>query len=181
MLLDDLDIENVNANHLDEYAKNGGLMPAGKYHARLDVVKEATANNGNTGQEFHFTVLAGPFTGREVKDTLWSGEKDGAKNRQLLFASHLGLLKRNGAKLERVPGKESFRDAEGTEVIIDVKHEPYTNKDGKPGIGIRLTYAGVLSLNDPAAKNVPRAKPAAGGGAPTASPAATKKANVAEL
>lgn len=175
-LVDELVGFGVDADTAEEQMKSGGLTPEGKHHARLDGCREVEANTGSKGRELTFTVLSGVGKGSEVKETLWlNTDKDKGKNRQLIFAHRLGLLKKvpaaNGKSVYApIEGKHDFNDCLGTECIIDVKHEEYTTSKGKKGMGCVLQFEGVFQLTDERCKDVPRA--AAGSAPPPAKPQA---------
>lgn len=161
-----VDLDTVSPDAIDQFAKSGGILPAGKYHCRLDCAKDTTANSGTPGEELHFAVIGGPFAGQEIKETIWKSDKEGSKNRLVLFASRLGLLKRDGARFVPVEGKHSFADCIGADCVLEVAHEEYTNKQGKKGTAVRVTFAGIWNTNDPAVKNVPKGKVSGEGAAP---------------
>lgn len=163
------DLEGVSPDAIDTFQKTGGILPKGKYHVRLDGAKDVTAQqSGTPGEELHYTVIGGPHTGHEIKDTLWKTDKEGAKNRLVLFASRLGLLQRDGAKFVQAKGKHSFADCLGSDVVIEVDHEEYENKKtGKKGTGVRVTFGGIWRTDAPEVKSVVKGK-VTGGDAPPA-------------
>lgn len=176
MLLDDLPLEDITADSVDQTAKSGGLIPEGKYHVRLDGAGDTVSKNNNAGSELTFVILHGPFAGQEVKETLWSSENDKAKNRLVLFAHRLGLLKLNEKtkRYERVEGKSGFGDVLGAECVIEVAHREYEKKDKTKGKAANVTFGGIWKLDDPDVKSVPKAKPTGTNGA-SAKPAPTRK------
>jgi hypothetical protein len=111
----------------------------------------------------------------EVEDTLWDGDKPASVNRVLIFQHRLGVIRRNAesGKFERVPGKVNFQDCLDTAVIIAVKHEKYTRKDGQEGTSVKLEFNGIFAADDAkAAEKV--GKPVAGQeGGTTSKPATT--------
>lgn len=150
----DFDLDNASGEDVERFHKTGGILPAGKYHCRLDGAKDAQTQT-TTGVELHYVVASGPFAGEEIKDSIWNSDKAAAKNRATLFGHRLGLLKRKGAGFEFAPGKSDFADCIGAEVVLEVKHEPYVSKTtGKNGIGVRVTFNGIWSTDDPAVKSV---------------------------
>lgn len=173
MMIDDLNIDDLNPETVDQVAKSGGLVPAGKYHVRLDGAGDVTSKNNTQGTELAFVILTGPFTGSEVKETIWSSENEKAKNRLVLFASRLGLLAVDpkSKKYARVKDKHTFQDCLGAEVVIEVSHREYDKKDGSKGHVAQVTFGGIWALDDKAVKDVPRAKP---GAKPAAAPAKPK-------
>jgi hypothetical protein len=169
------DLNEVTPDQIDQFQKTGGLLPAGKYHVRLDGAKDTNSKNMTPGEELHFTVVGGPFAGHEIKETLWKSDKDGSKNRLVLFASRLGLVRRDGARFVPVEGKHSFSDCLGAECVIEVEHESYENKTtGKKGTAVRVSFGGIWRVDDPAVKSVQKGK--AGVAAPT-----KKKVDTSEL
>jgi len=161
-MIDDLNLDEVNPEAVDAVAKSGGVLPPGKYHARLDGAKDVTSNQkGTPGTELHFTILAGPFAGQEVKMTLW--DTAGTQNRVVLFASRLGLLRVNPQtkKYERVPGRHTFQDVLGAQVVIETENREYEKKGGGKGTVPDVTFGGIWSPDDKAVKDVPKAKPGA--------------------
>lgn len=178
MLLDDLPLEDIAADSVDQVAKSGGLVPEGKYHVRLDGAGDVVSKNHNTGSELTFVILHGPFAGQEVKETIWSSENEKAKNRLVLFAHRLGLLKLNEKtkRYERVDGKSGFGDVLGAECVIEVAHREYEKKDKTKGKAANVTFGGIWKLDDPDVKSVPKAKPAPpGANGSSAKPTPTRK------
>lgn len=157
MFVDDLDLDGLNPQAVEAVAESGGLIPAGKYHARLEGVAEVTSRQkGTPGTELHFTILAGPHAGREVKDTLWAGDSEIGKNRRVLFAHRLGLLAID-PKTKRyvaIDGRTGLEDCIGAEVVIEVRHEPDQKDPEKKWA--RLGFA-VWAVDDPKVKDVPKA------------------------
>jgi hypothetical protein len=191
-LLDDLRLnEGVDADELEKRMQGGGIPPEGMHHAYLDGYRECTANTGTKGHEMTFKILGGPAAGMVVKETVWAPkgedeEKDKkARDKLRLYGHRLGLLKKvttNGkSTYVAAEGKSDFIHCMGAEVIIDVMHEDdeYTNKQGKAvkAKKARLTYEGVIGLDDKRAATVKRgAKPTAGAIAASAASAATAAA-----
>jgi len=157
------DVTKVDAKQIEEEAKNGGLPTPGYHHARLEGVRDFTAND-NSGVELRFKIISGPAKNAEVKTALWFGsEKEKAKHRFLLFMHRLGLLTKvevNGqVQYQPVPGKSEFyhvSQANAVDVFIDVKHREYTGKDGRKGMEAELSFEGVLSIDDKRCEKCPR-------------------------
>ena len=117
-------------------------------------------------------MLAGPEVGRSHTENL-SGfvpntadaRQKRSNNRFLLFASRLGLYDTSGGKYRRVKpkGEHEFSTSVGTEVIIEIGHQP--KKDNPSVVYANITFGGVYTLTDPKHKDVKRAaagdKPAA--------------------
>jgi len=177
-LLADLGIEpgQVKSSDLDDWEKSGGKLPAGVYHAELKGA--AGPNDKINGWKLRFVVIAGPMTGNEITETLWNPKGQDAqrdkssRNRQLLFASRLGLLARDAAgNLSEVPGKSDFRDCLGATCFIDVVYPPERDTDGnvikKPsGEPVlkqwpELAFKGLIDPADERCKDVPKRDPAA--------------------
>jgi hypothetical protein len=173
MMIDDLPLDDINPDTVDQVAKSGGLVPPGKYHARLDGAGDVTSKNGTQGTELTFTILTGTFAGSEVKETIWSSENDKAKIRLVLFASRLGLLAVDPKtkKYARVKDKHTFQDCLGAECVIEVSHREYEKRDKTKGHAAQVTFGGIWKLDDSAVKDVPRAK---AGAKPAAAPAKAK-------
>jgi hypothetical protein len=155
----DLPLNDVNPETVDALGASGGLLPEGKYHARLDGAAPVTSRtSGNDGTELTFCVLAGPFAGQEVKETLWVSDK--TTNRVVLFGARLGALKVDPATKKYVPaeGKNTFQDCLGAEVVIEVCHREYTKKDNTKGKAANITFGGIFDVNDKAAKDVVKLK-----------------------
>lgn len=174
MMIDDLNLDDINPDTVDQTAKNGGMIPEGKYHVRLDGAADVNSKNNTQGTELTFLILTGAFAGQEVKETVWVSNNEKAKNRLALFASRLGLLHRNdkSKKFERVKDKHTFQDCLGAEVVIEVAHREYEKKDkaGKvtgTGKAASVTFGGIWSLDDKDVKDVPKAK---AGSKPAAAP-----------
>ncbi|HEY1192340.1 MAG TPA: hypothetical protein VGE74_32250 [Gemmata sp.] len=159
MNFDDIPLDNINPETVDQVAKSGGLIPAGKYHVRLYGAGDVTSKtNGTAGTELTFVILTGAFAGQEVKETLWSSDK--TVNRMVLFGSRLGLLKVDPKtkKYMRVEGKHNFVDCQGAECVIEVSHREYEKKDKTKGIAANVTFGGIWALDDKDVKDVPKAK-----------------------
>src|SRR4051812_11324677 len=93
-----IDLDTVNPDQIDQFQKSGGILPKGKYHVRLDGAKDGNSNGGTPYEELILTALAGPFAGQEIKEKVYKSDKEGAKNRLVLFASRLGLIRRDGSR-----------------------------------------------------------------------------------
>jgi hypothetical protein len=176
----DLDLDDYNPATVDAVAAAGGMIPAGKYHARLDGSADRTAKTGTEGTELVFTILTGPFEGREVKDTLWNGDSDAGKNRRVLFGHRLGLLAIDpkSKKYVRVEGKSGFEDCLGAEVVIEVVHEA-DQKDATKKWP-RLAYA-IWAVDDAKVKDVPKAKASGDKKKPAPVNKSAKKVDTTEL
>lgn len=189
-----IDIGNVDVNAAAAAVAGNGLVPEGLHHAVLDSVKSGTANSGTPFREFNFKILAGPAAGSNVEHTLWlphDGQDEAKKKKSInqlaIYMHRLGLKKKvpgPGGKelLVNVEGKHDFADVIGEAVcVIDVKHEleEWTDKKtNKPRsmTKAKLSFEGVLSVDDPRCKDVPKGKvPAGSGGAAGAKPTAAKK------
>lgn len=179
-LLDDL-IGGASPDDDDRNMSAGGLVPPGKYHARLDGSREVEANSGSVGRELSFTILAGPFKGSVVEDSIWKTSNEKTHTRFRIFAHRLGLLSKavvNGkSQYTPVPGKFDFNDALGTECILEVKIEEEEWDDRKTGqkrrkMKSKFEWEGVFKLDDPKVKDVERAT--ASGTAPPPPPKAPR-------
>jgi hypothetical protein len=180
-LFDDLQL-NTN-NDADATERNvAGQLVEGIHHAVLNSHREVTANSGSRGRELTFLIIAGPSLGMTVKETLWlsSPGDDDAKlakkaDRAKLFASRVGLLTKvkkkvvvNGKETEKsiyepAAGKSDFHQCTGAEVLIEVELEDDTyEKNGKTirTKRARLSYEGLIPLDDKRGKDVPRGNPA---------------------
>ncbi len=174
-----IDLNTVNVDELNQTIAAGPLAPEGLHHAILEGARDGEANNGRKFRELTFKIVAGPGKNQTVKETLWNSDESKGKNRILCFAHRLGLLQRGeGGKLVPVAGRHGFADVLGAQVVIEVKHKTREyEKDGekKKITDAILSFEGVMSLDDPRAKDVARAGglPAVGAaGAPV--PAAEK-------
>jgi hypothetical protein len=176
----DLDLDGFNPDAVDAIGDAGGMIPPGKYHARLEGAAARTAKTGSTGSELVFAVLAGPFAGTEVKDTLWNSDNERNKNKLVLWGHRLGLLTVDPKtkKYVRVEGKTGFEDCLGTEVVIEVIHEPDQNDKNKkwPRLGFNLWAVG-----DAKVKDVPKAKAPKPGAAAPAKAATKPKVDTSNL
>lgn len=214
-LLDDLrlnDTASNDATRTEREMMGGGLPEEGIHHAVLNGHREgSTPNTGSRYRELTFVILAGPSKGMSVKETVWlpngeNAEKDEKKTQRLrLFCHRLGMLKKtervtteNGKQVKKsvyepVEGKTDLLQCSGTDVLIDVQHEEdVVEKDGKTKKYKRakLTYEGVMALDDKRGEKVPRGNPAdvaagllaspsssggGGGGGPVTPPATAGK------
>lgn len=127
----DHDLGDVDPTKVEDGTRSGGLVPAGKYHARFIGDKDVTSSKQTTGTELHFEILAGPQKGQTVKETLWNSDKDAGKNRVLLFARRLGLLEEKNGRYAKCEGKNDFCDCHGAEVIIKVIVKTIDKESGK--------------------------------------------------
>ncbi len=183
MLTEDLDLSGFNPETVEAVAAAGGLIPIGKYHVRLEGCTDTQSKRtGNTGQELEYEILTGPFAGRKVKDTVWTPAGDGgpSDNRFVLVAHRLGLIrpKAGGKGYESVPGKSSFKDCLGAEVVIEVNHRTYKKDDGSEGKAANVTFGGIWRLDDKAVKDVPKAKVGGAGSPPATKPTKTPVSNL---
>ena len=215
-LLDDLrlnDTASNDATRTEREMMGGGLPEEGIHHAVFNGHREgSTPNTGSRYRELTFVILAGPSKGMSVKETVWlpNGEdatKDEKKTQRLrLFCHRLGLLKKtertvteNGKQVKKsvyepVEGKMDLVQCTGAEVLVDVQHEEdVVEKDGKTKKYKRakLTYEGVIPLDDKRGEKVARGNPAdvangmlsapsgsgggGGGGGPVSPPATAGK------
>lgn len=127
----DHDLGDVDPTKAEDGTRSGGLVPAGKYHAKLVGDKDVTSSKQTTGTELHFEILAGPHKGQTVKETLWNSDKEAGKNRVLLFARRLGLLEEKNGRYVKAEGKTDFCDCHGAEVIIKVVVKTIDKESGK--------------------------------------------------
>jgi hypothetical protein len=101
-----------------------------------------------------------PGKGLEVKETLWVTEKEKGKNRVLLFAHRLGMLTKvaeNGQEhYLPVTGKAELSHCLGAECVIDVGEHETREHQGKKYTDARLSFEGVLKLDDKRCEKVPR-------------------------
>lgn len=179
-LLDRLgvDLDKTNAKELEDAMKGNGLPAIGLHHAVLDGVREVDpTTNTQGGFELRFKIVGGPSKGSEVKEVLWITEKEKAKNRVLMFMHRLGLLskvQKNGQEhYVPVPGKSELHQCIGVECVIDVGEHETREHQGKKYTDAKLSFEGVLKLDDKRCEKVPRGTPgattpsaqAAGGGA----------------
>lgn len=165
--ISDDELAGLNPDQVEKDVELGGVIPEGKYHALLVGVGKKDATTGSEGVELEFHILAGPFKGGIIKDSIWKTDKAKGKNRILLFAHRLGLLtsKDVDGKKQYVPapGKTDWPDCRLTTCIIDVIIEEYEMTDkvtkaktGKKGKANRLAFEGVFTLDDPRVKDVAR-------------------------
>lgn len=205
-LFDDLKLNDAASNDADATERNVAepYPQEGIHHAVLNGHREVTANSGSRGRELTFLIIAGPSKGKSVKETLWlsnpddTDEKAAKKaDRARLFCHRLGLLKKSKKKVtvgnkeveksvyEPVDGKTDLLHCIGADVLIDVELEDdeYKNDKGKTikTKRARLTYEGLIPLDDKRGKDIPRGNPAdvasgaiaaVGGGATSPPPAA---------
>lgn len=166
-LLEDLgtDLATVKASEVEEQIKAGPLVPVGLHHAVLDGFRAISANNGRSGRELTFKIVAGPAKGKTVKEALWNSDEAAGKNRMKLFAHRLGVLAKKNDLYVAIPGKTEFSDVVGAECVVEVKHKPRKYKDDKgvehDTVDCLLTFEGVLPLDDKRCVNVVKADSAA--------------------
>src|SRR5262245_60438787 len=98
---------------MEKRMEAGGLIPPGKYPAKLNGAKRTESKQKNTpGWELTFEITGGPFAGSEVHDTLYITDNPKSRDRIALFGHRLGLLKRtdDGKGLVKAEGKTDFMD-----------------------------------------------------------------------
>jgi len=172
------------ADEVEGAAATSGVLPAGKYHARLEGAQQKEL--GNTPVfELTFEVIGGPYAGRKPRYSLWLGmketDKDGnsktpeqlQKGREAISnefwhaAGCLGLATKkevNGkskyAYAKRKDGTplRDFRDVLGAECIIETKLREY-GPEGDKKQASEVKMFGIHLLSDPKMKDVVRAKP----------------------
>jgi hypothetical protein len=164
-LLDRLgvDLEKTNAKELEDGMKGNGLPAIGLHHAVLEGCREMDpTTNTQGGFELRFKIIGGPSKGCEVKEAVWISEKGKAKQRVLLFMSRLGMLdkvEKNGqTHYLPVPGKTELTHCLGAEVVIDVGDHETREHAGKKYTDARLSFEGVLRLDDKRCEKVARGK-----------------------
>jgi hypothetical protein len=159
-----VDLEKTKANELEDSMKGNGLPAIGLHHAVLEGCREVTANSGSTGFELRFKIIGGAGKGLEVKETLWITEKEKGKNRVLLFMSRLGMLTKvtkNGQEHFVPTAKTELHQCIGTEVILDVGEHETREHQGKKYTDARLSFEGLLKLDDKRAEKTLRGTPGA--------------------
>ncbi len=174
-----IDLGDVDLKAAEENAAKGFVIVSeGLHHAVLDAVRNGQANTGTHFREFTFKIIAGPFKDSTVEHTLYmpsTGQKTEAfaksKSQLAIYLHRLGVRKKvAGAdgkeSLVPIEGKHDFCDALGTEVAIDVKHELEQWKDKKTGadksiMKAKLSFEGVLLVNDKRCEKMPKAGAAA--------------------
>lgn len=164
MLTLDLTNDDFDPKAARESLADGGVLPVGKYHARLTGAKEKAAG-GTSLSELTFDVVGGVNAGSEIKAALWHSTKTAANgNRQKLVMSALGMIVRGpgGKGWVMVEGMETFADALGCECVVEVEHRTYQAKSGKDAYEPIATFNGFWHLTDPDVKSVAKvaAKPA---------------------
>lgn len=168
MLASDLDLGDVSVDSVEQFAETGGLLPPGKYHVRLERVTNRQSQMGGTGAECEYTVVAGPFAGATVKDTLWAPDAANqrpdqvkkTRDRFVLFGLRLGMF-RSGPNGKVVTVKQELGECVGAEVVVEVTHRA----GQKGGTFANVGYAGVWSLTDPKVRDVAAAHAAGAAGA----------------
>ncbi len=161
-LLDELgvDLATMNVTEMEDQVKAGPIPPEGLHHAVLRGFREGQANNGRKFRELVFEIIAGPAKGMTVKESLWNSDEAKGKNRVLLFAHRLGVLKRDGEKLVPIPGVGDFADRVNlAQCFVDIKHKKRSyEKDGekRETTDAILSFEGILALDDKRAEKVVR-------------------------
>jgi hypothetical protein len=179
-----IDLDKTDARKLEDGMKGNGLPAIGLHHAVLDGVREMDATtNTQGGFELRFKIIGGPSAGSEVKEALWITEKEKAKNRVLMFMHRLGLLSKvakNGQEhYVPVPGKSELHQCIGVEVVIDVGEHETREHNGKKYTDARLSFEGVLRLDDKRCEKVPRGAAGAAGAAGGATTPSTQAGTTA--
>jgi hypothetical protein len=166
------DLRAIDPERAEAELESGGVVPKGIYHAQcVGVSKRDSKSSDAEGYEFEFEILAGPFRGSKVKDTLWKSDKQSGRNRMTIFGKRMGLLIEvdNGGKkhLQLATGMSGWPDVRGWSGLIEIDVEEYALTDkvtkqptGKKGHANRLTFAGILQDGDPKGKDIARGTPA---------------------
>jgi hypothetical protein len=161
-LLDEIEIESINATDLDTKINESKSVPPGKYHAALDSAKKVTnKTSGDEGYELTFAILHGPQKGKTSKMWLYKSSEKDAKDRLIVISYRLGLLNKVGDKFARVEGKHDFTDALGTQCVIELVPSKKKADDGKyieDKTQGQIAYAGVYKLDDDRVKDVNKDK-----------------------
>ncbi len=131
-------------------------VAAGRHRARLESSREIS-NARYPGYELTFRLVGGPHDGHLVTENLWvvAGAKRTARramDRVMLFMRVLGAIEkinRDGQDyFSPVPGKRDFNDCVGAECVIDVEITAVRLRGGGEVATPKLTYLGVLELNE---------------------------------
>lgn len=174
-----IDLGAVDMNAANAAVASNGLVPEGLHHAALAAVKSGEANSGTPFREFTFVILAGPAAGQQLEHTLYlpnaaqaEDKKKKSINQLAIYAHRLGLKKQvAGADgktmvLVAIEGKHDFSDCRGAACVIDVRHEeevfkyqrgPKAGQEGKI-TKAKLTFEGVLAVDDKRCEKVPKGK-----------------------
>lgn len=167
------ELATIDPDRAEAELESGGVLPEGMYHVQcIGVAKRDSKSSDAEGYEFEYEVLAGPFKGGHVKDTLWKSDKHSGRNRMTIFGKRMGLLTEivSGDKkqLTLAAGMTGWPDVRGWVGIIEVGIEEYDLTDkitkmptGRKGKSNRVTFGGIHHENDPKCKDVPRGTPAA--------------------
>jgi hypothetical protein len=89
---------------------------------------------------------AAPFEGRFIYDDVYmerDGEKDGMRNRRLLIASRMGLVKPG----EKMTQKTWSKDVIGKKVILTTELNKYKDKDGNDKENVKVGFSGYESID----------------------------------
>jgi hypothetical protein len=184
----------VNITEIETQMAGNGLPPEGIHHAVLSSVG-GIPNADGRGWKFLFEILAGPGKGMTVEEALWKPKGDDAKkdarvkNRVLIFAHRLGLLKKvagaDGKETsQEIDGKHDFCDCLGATCFIKLQHEEEEyERDGKKRkiTKAKLAFNGCMGPEDKevrdgiAAGKIAVASGTAVAAAASAKPAAAQK------
>lgn len=159
----------------EERARAGGLLPPGRYNAKLvGAARTTSATKGTPGWELVFEVQAGPFKGTKVKDTLYTTDNEKSIERRKVIANRLGVTQKSpdGKGYVPIQGKNDFMDVLDTLCVIEVKHEP--DADDKTKHWLRLTMFGVWPLDHADVKKNPPTNGIGGSAKPAATQSAPK-------
>ena len=138
---------------------DGGNVPPGKYHVRLDGAKVTTTGGGLSFDELTFTVVEGRYAGAEFGAKLWHSDKPANHTRAKIVKHALGMMHQNPDGKGYLPteGRETFAESLGCECVAEAEHEVFTGKSGKPQTKTVATFAGFWSVTDPEVKGVKKA------------------------
>jgi hypothetical protein len=135
-MFDSFNLEELDADKIDQDIESGGVIPAGKYPAVLIGYVPKDRDNG-LAHELTFQIAEGEYAGKEIKHTIYPAKNhDGAQRVQnvlIRFSHVLGLLRKvteNGKSryVEIVKGN-TFVDCLGNRAVIDVTIEEYDRID----------------------------------------------------
>jgi hypothetical protein len=134
--------------------ERGDRVPPGKYHIEItNAVMDGEASSPCV--RLRLAILAGTTpsaAGTTLEESLFLTPR--ALNRTKLILHRLGVIEKG--HLGRKGIKVKWNDLVGRQAIAEVTEEKFTKRDGSEGVASKITYAGVWSLDDDRAKDVPR-------------------------
>ena len=127
--------------------KNAGIIPQGEYLARITNVHEKETARGIGYWEVNLIVVVGPYSGSKIKDKLFFSPRAIPRLKLLTEACDMQV----SGIIDVDP-----KSYENKIVLITVKHETYTNKDGIEKKNPTVTFDGYETIPPEMEDQIPK-------------------------